>query len=393
MAPTPHAIIASSHRPSVPEARPRRPHLGGSLTALMANIVARPGFRRWAAAFPLTRPLARRRAQALFDLCAGFVYAQVLYACVELDLFRMLAEGPQTVAAVARRANLPAEGAARLLAAAVSLRLAARDGDRFRLGALGAAMVGNDALNAMVAHHRIFYADMQDPVALLRRGGTGSGLAGYWPYAACGTPGQLKAAAVAPYTALMAASQPMIADEVLDAYDMGKHRCLLDVGGGDGGFALAAASRNPNLQAMVFDLPSVAAQADHRIARAGLAARIRAIGGDFHQDALPRGADLVSLVRVIHDHDDDAALRILRAAHHALPPGGTLLLAEPMAGTGSAATVGDAYFGFYLLAMGSGRARTAESLQAMLAEAGFSLSPQRRTAMPMLTRLLVARKL
>ena len=39
----------------------------------------------------------------------------------------------------------------------------------------------------------------------------------------------------------------------------------------------------------------------------------------------------------------------------ALPPGGTLLLAEPMAGTPGAEPVGDAYFGFYLLAMGSGR--------------------------------------
>ena len=41
-------------------------------------------FQRFAAAFPLTRPIARRRAAALFDLCAGFVYSQVLVACVRL---------------------------------------------------------------------------------------------------------------------------------------------------------------------------------------------------------------------------------------------------------------------------------------------------------------------
>ena len=56
-----------------------------------------PRFQRWAAAFPLTRPIAQRRARALFDLCAGFVYAQVLLACVQLRLFEILAEGPQTV--------------------------------------------------------------------------------------------------------------------------------------------------------------------------------------------------------------------------------------------------------------------------------------------------------
>ncbi len=34
----------------------------------------------------------------------------------------------------------------------------------------------------------------------------------------------------------MAASQPLVADEILDAYPFARHRCLLDVGGGDGSF-------------------------------------------------------------------------------------------------------------------------------------------------------------
>ena len=83
-------------------------------------------------------------------------------------------------------------------------------------------------------------------------------------------------------------------------------------------------------------------------------------------------------------------MSILRTARQALPPGGTLLLAEPMAGTAGAETVG-AYFDFYLLAMGSGRPRTVEELSAMLRQAGFSsvtLQPTRRT---MLVRVLIAK--
>ena len=53
--------------------------------------VADPAFRRWASRFPLTRSVARRQARALFDLTAGFVYSQVLAACVRVDLFEMLA--------------------------------------------------------------------------------------------------------------------------------------------------------------------------------------------------------------------------------------------------------------------------------------------------------------
>ena len=80
---------------------------------------------------------------------------------------------------------------------------------------------------------------------------------------------------------------------------------------------------------------------------------------------------MASLVRIIHDHDDDSALVILRRCFDALPTGGVLLLAEPMAETPGAEAMGDAYFGFYLLAMGRGRPRTAARLKEMMQEAGF----------------------
>ena len=114
------------------------------------------------------------------------------------------------------------------------------------------------------------------------------------------------------------------------------------------------------------------------------------MGGDFLGDALPKGADIASLVRVIHDHDDVRALAILRAVRAALPTGGTLLLAEPMAGTRGAEPMGDAYFGFYLLAMGRGQPRTPEALRALLLQAGFDRIRPVRTRMPLQTRLLVA---
>jgi demethylspheroidene O-methyltransferase len=74
-----------------------------------------------------------------------------------------------------------------------------------------------------------------------------------------------------------------------------------------------------------------------------------------------------------------------------LPAGGTLLLAEPMSDTPGAEPMGDAYFGFYLLAMGSGRARSADELATLLRQAGFGRIRQRSTRMPLQTRLIVAR--
>ena len=322
------------------------------LLVLRDRAVASPRFRRWATAFPLTRPIARRRAKALFDLCAGFVYSQVLLACVQLDVLEILAERPATASALAARLHMTVGAATRLLDAATALRLTSRRNGRYSLGPLGAPVIGNEAVRQMVLHHPILYADLQDPVALLRADRGQTALAGYWPYAAGVGDSQ-----VGPYTALMAASQPMVADEILAAYRIGRHRHVMDVGGGDGSFLAAVAARVPTLRLTLFDLPAVAAQARARFATSG--AQAQCIGGSFLTDPLPTGADLITLVRVVHDHDDAEALTVLRAVRAALPPGGTLLLAEPMAQTPGAEPVGDAYFGFYLLAMGRGRPRSA----------------------------------
>jgi demethylspheroidene O-methyltransferase len=267
-----------------------------------------------------------------------------------------------------------------------------RGGERYGLGELGAAVAGNAAIAAMVEHHIAFYADLQDPVALLEGQRPHTALATYWPYAAAARPGALGSESVAAYSSLMSTSQSLIAGEVLAAYDFSRHRCLLDVGGGEGAFLTAVAANHAQLRLVLFDLPSVADIARVRFAASGLERRATAIGGDFLADPLPDGADVISLVRVIHDHDEARALTILRAANRALPAGGTLLLAEPMSGTPGAEPMGDAYFGFYLLAMGRGRPRSPAELAEMLRTAGFVQVNQVATRIPLQTGLVVARK-
>lgn len=367
-------------------------HWTDGLRRWQDHWLTRPGFRTAAAAFWPTRWIARRRAAAVFDLMAGFVYSQVLLACVRLRLFDWLAEaGPQSVPAVAHRLGLDAPAAERLLRAAVALRLLSRrPGERFGLGPLGAPLVGDAGLVAMIEHHRHLYHDLADPVAMLRSGGGQGELARFWSYARAEQPGALDPQGVADYSALMAASQPLVAQQVLAAYPLSRHRVLLDVGGGDGSFARAAAAAAPDLRIHVFDLPGVAERAQVALARAGLASRCEVHGGDFLRDALPTGADLVTLLRIVHDHDDTSVRRLLKAVHHALAPGGRLLLAEPLADTAGARAVGDAYFGWYLMAMGQGQARSEERLRELLAEAGFGTVRRHATRLPLQASVLVA---
>ncbi len=349
--------------------------------AFRNRLIANPVFRRWLVRLPLTRGFVRRRASAMFDINAGFVYTQIALAMVDTRMFDALASGPLSVADAARHGDLPEVGADRLLKAAASLDLAEqlRDG-RYVLGERGAALHADPGIVAMIDHHRHLYLDLADPVALLRRGGGGGALAQYWAYARSDDPAASSGAAVCTYSALMATSQTMVAEQVTAAYDFSRHKRLLDVGGGEGVFVRAVRAASPRLDVALFDLPAVAARATDVLTH----------GGNFFEDALPTGFDLISLVRILHDHDDEPAMKLLRSIFTALPPSGQLMIAEPMAGTRGARAMGDAYFGMYLWAMGSGRPRTAAEIKVMLRSTGFTKIREVRTALPVITRILLA---
>jgi demethylspheroidene O-methyltransferase len=243
----------------------------------------------------------------------------------------------------------------------------------------------------MIEHHALVYRDLADPVALLRGEAVSNSLRGYWGYSRAEDPSVLDAADVAAYSRLMALSQPPVAEEVISAYPFGRHSRLLDLGGGEGAFLRVVARRHPELTLELFDLPAVARRAKEALAVDGLADRVAIHAGDFRIGPVPAGADLVTLIRVLHDHDDDAALAILRMAGCALVPGGTILIGEPMADAPGAPTVGAAYFGFYLMAMGQGRARRPAEIEALLARAGFRDFALHPTALPLRAGVVSAR--
>jgi len=367
--------------------------------ALVDRWMTSDALYRWSAANPLTRWVTRSRARKVFDLMAGFVYSQVLLACVRLRILETVAERPRTLDELAQATQLPAAGLQRLLQSALALGLLElRSRGRFGLGPLGAPVAGHAGIRAMIEHHAVLYQDMQDPVAMLAASGQVGEMAKYWPYAldeaekAKAAADALQTEKYARYSNLMSASQPFVVDEILASYRFDAHQEVLDVGGGQGTFLSRLAHHAPQLALTLFDLPEVATLARANFARQGLLGRTKAVAGSFLQDPLPEGADLVTLIRVAHDHPDADVRTVLAAIYAALPVGGTLLLAEPMAQEAGETPLGDAYFHFYLLAMGAGRLRTASELMSMMGQAGFTHIETVPNAMPLQTQILVGRK-
>ena len=376
---------------------PERPAWQDRWRHWLQKLYASERLYRWSLGNPFTRRVTRRRTRQLFDVMAGFVHSQVLLACVRLQVFEHLREAPATVAALAQRTGVAEPELQRLLFSAISLGLLEqRSGQRIGLGPLGVPLTLHPGIAQMVEHNQLLYQDLRDPLAFLRQGRSGD-MASYWPYAHGGLAAvQAPEAAeqVGRYSALMAESQGFVVQEILDSYFFGEHRCVLDVGAGQGRFVSALAQHAPHLQLKMFDLPPVLAQARARLTQAGLAPRVQLHPGSFIDDPLPTGADLITLVRVLHDHPDRVVRQLLRKAHDALPLGGVLLVAEPMAQDqpGPALDQADAYYHFYLMAMGAGRLRSPQEVAALMREAGFVATEQIPNAMPIHGQLVVGRK-
>lgn len=361
------------------------------LPEVFDKIVASPKFRRFSAGFLPFRPTARRRSKALFDLMAGFVYSQILLACTRLGLHDMLLERPRTFEELQSATGLEPDALTRLLRAAAALDIVEhRRGGRYGLGRIGQDVANNAAALSMIEHHTAFYDDMRDPLALLRGEVTETALGNYWPYVT--RPDGMADDVASDYSTLMARSQEGVAEEVLDDYPVRGRRHIVDIGGGDGTFLSAVAWRvGADAKLTLFDLPPVAEAARARLAEKGLAERIEAVGGDFLKTPLPAGADLITLVRVLFDHPDRTVKPLLTAIRGALGDDGTLLIAEPVAETRGGERIADAYFGFYLLAMGEGRTRTFDEHSALLREAGFTRIRAVSCRMPHMVRLIEAR--
>src|SRR4030095_1991499 len=77
--------------------------------------------------------------------------------------------------------------------------------------------------------------------------------------------------------------------------NLGRHRRLLDLGGGAGTYAITFCQAHRQLTAVIFDLPEPLTLADKLVAEAGLTDRISLIAGDFRTDPLPGGFDVALL--------------------------------------------------------------------------------------------------
>jgi O-methyltransferase domain/Dimerisation domain len=114
---------------------------------------------------------------------------------------------------------------------------------------------------------------------------------------------------------------------LVEKFDFGKYRTMLDVGGADGWLSIQVCLRHPNIGCTTFDLPPVEPLAKRKISAFDLSGRIQTASGDLVKDPFP-AAQLITMGNVLHGFDEAMKQTILRKAYNSLPEGGAFMAIE-----------------------------------------------------------------
>ena len=350
------------------------------LGSLQNRLFSSLRFQDIASRLPFLSRVSRKEGEAIFQLMSGFVDTQVLLSFVRLGILDDVAEAPQSLSSLAKRASIEPDKMELLCRAGQAIGLVRIKRGRVHIARRGLLVRSLPGIADLIDHHTVLYQDLADPVALLR-GQSDPDLARFWPYV-FGAGQELDADQVARYSGLMAKSQYMVARDTLAVLDVVNGSTWLDVGGGSGAFLSEVVRKHPTVKASIFDL-------------AGAKSPKSSFGfhaGSFFEDDLPTGFDVISLIRVLYDHQDQTVDDLLAKVYSALPSGGRIIISEPMLGHPKPNRFGDTYFAFYTLAMKTGKTRSPTQISDLLTKNGFEHIKIHKSSRPFVTQVIQAQK-
>lgn len=302
------------------------------------------------------------------------IISQAVFAAASLGLSDHLASGPLTVEALARLTGADPDSLGRLLRALSSVGI-------FELSAHGEVSLtplaaclksaGPESLRDMVLMMGSPWRlrAWEDICHSIRTGGAAfDHVFGMGPFEYF----RQNADAAAVFHRAMVSYTASIAPSIARAYDFGRARTLVDVGGGHGYLLATILRAYPRLRGILFDLPEVVKDAPALLEQAGVAERCQVVPGSFFESVAP-GGDVYLMKQIIHDWNDERALTVLRKCHAAMPDNATLLLAETVIPEGNEPAHAKLLDLEVLVALG-GRERTEAGYRKLYADAGFRLA-------------------
>ncbi len=291
--------------------------------------------------------MAERFEMKLLEETRAFMLNRVVLTAGELDLFDIIGGHPDTPAAeIASSLGLHERATTRLLDCLTAFGyLTKTNRGGYRLTDKGSLLTSDhpQTILPMVKHHAHLWKNWSHLTEIVRRG------VNPFRESVTHTSETQKA-----FIEAMHVIGRTLAQEIVASYDASPCRKLLDIGGASGTYTIAFLTAYPQMEAVLFDLPSVIPLARERVNTAGLTSRVQFVAGDFSTDELPRGCDLALLSAIVHQNspqeNDELFLKIFRA----LEPGGRLLIRDHIMDEERTSPPAGALFALNMLAVTEG---------------------------------------
>ena len=322
---------------------------------------------------PIESPPPDRAAQvsAFFDVLWGAIPMQCLFVVAKLGVADQLVDGPRPLVDVATDVGADADALSRIVRALVPLGVFTRPAPgSLALGPIGELLVDDRAGSlrflAIFWGEEVFRA-WGDALHSARTGKPAfDHVFGeqHWDWLSTRPE---KARTFDRATSGGAASRmpPLLARDWSDA------STVVDVGGGSGSLLRAVLLQEGHLHGTLFDLPHVVDTARPLIDADRLGGRCQIVGGSFFEE-IPAGADIYLLAQILHDWNDEDALRIVRGVREAVPRDGLLFVVELIIPDDDGPHPSK-LLDLQMLILLGGRERSLEEWRDLLARGGFEV--------------------
>lgn len=265
--------------------------------------------------------------QALLRLVSAYQLSQALHVAARLGIGDHLASGPRSSDELAAETDTHPDALYRLLRALAAVGvLHELDGRRFELTELGEGLRSDVSGSvhgwASLIGRPMHWNTWSSLAESIRTGENTFRLVhgtDVWSYRA------QRPEELAIFDGAMMSTTGVIEAAVLDVFDFGRFREVVDVAGGRGALLAAILTKHDTVRGVLFDQPDVVARAGTLLDRFG--DRCHAVGGSFFE-RVPAGADAYLLKSILHDWEDEECVAILRVIGKAMPEHAVVVVLE-----------------------------------------------------------------
>ena len=244
-----------------------------------------------------------------------------LHAGVKLNLFTPLSSESLTAQQLAARINCDSRGLSMLLNALAALDLLTKNGENYAATEFSAKYLSrssDDYLGHIIMHHHHLVSSWARLDEAVRTGAPVRERVSHHD----------EESSRESFLMGMFNLAMQIAPVIVPQIDLSGRKRLIDIGGGPGTYAIHFCQGNPELSAVICDLPTTREFAENTVARFGLSERISFEARDFETEELPTGFDVAWLSHVLHGVGPESCSRLLRKAAASLNAGGMIMVQE-----------------------------------------------------------------